>query len=101
ALEVLRSDALRVAVAGQAEHDTEGGRVEVVGPPVVLRAAPSGADGHHLESHEPPLLEVESSEAQEPRLQAAPLGAGTPHVAVAPDRPTPLVLGPSLALQAE
>ena len=101
AAEMRGRDALGPARAGKAQHRSEGGSGQVVGPAVVLGASPACPDGHHLEADEAPLLPVEASRTQELHLQAALLAAGLVHVLKATDRPVSLLHGSGPAFQAK
>ena len=101
AVEMLGRDALGPALAGKAQHRSEGGWGQVVAPAVVLRASPAGPYGHHLEADEAPLLPVEAGRAEELHLQAALLTAWLAHVAIAANRPVSLLYGLGPAFQAE
>ena len=98
---MLGCDALGPALAGKAQHRSEGGRGQVVAPAVVLGASPAGPDGHHLEADEAPLLPVEAGRAQELHIQAALLTAWLLHVLKAPDRPVSLLHSSGPAFQAD
>ena len=99
--EVLRRDAVRIGVAGQAQHGAERGRVEVSAAAIVLGTPPSRSDCHYLERDEPAFLEVIARMAEQVQLHAALVRTGMIHIAKPADRPRPLVNGTGRALQKE